>query len=199
MDIKLNNVNGYILAGGKSSRMGKDKGLINYNGIAIVEHIIGQIKPLVNKLVIVSNNIEYEKFGFEVINDLMKDIGPAGGIYTALRHTDLELNFIVSCDMPHINKDAIQFIIRNSIHSQITVPESDGKTEPLFGIYSKDCLKKWAELIELKKVKLKEMILHFRLNIINVNENILFNDNFFININTNKDLDNAINLIKNGN
>ena len=199
MNIKLNNVNGYILAGGKSSRMGKDKGLINYNGIAIVEHIIGQIKPLVNKLVIVSNNIEYEKFGFEVINDLMKGIGPAGGIYTALRHTDLELNFIVSCDMPYINKDGVQYIIQNSIHSQITVPEKDGITEPLVGVYSKDCLNKWTQLIQQRKIKLQEMILHFKLNIINVNDNILFDNNFFMNINTKKDLDNAINLTNNGN
>ena len=199
MNIKLNNVNGYILAGGKSSRMGKDKGLINYNGIAIVEHIIGQIKPLVNKLVIVSNNIEYEKFGFEVINDLMKGIGPAGGIYTALRHTDLELNFIVSCDMPYINKDGVQYIIQNSIHSQITVPEKDGITQPLVGVYSKDCLNKWTQLIQQRKIKLQEMILHFKLNIINVNDNILFDNNFFMNINTKKDLDNAINLTNNGN
>ena len=78
MDKKVNNINGYVLAGGKSSRMGKDKGMIIYNGKAIIEYIIEQLKPLVNKLVIVSNNFEYEKFGVEVINDLLKDIGPVG-------------------------------------------------------------------------------------------------------------------------
>ena len=142
MDEKFNNINGFILAGGKSSRMGKDK---------------------------------------------------------ALRHTDLELNFIVSCEMPYINKDGIQYIIQNSIHSQITVPEKDGITEPLVGVYSKDCLNKWTQLIQQRKIKLQEMILHFKLNIINVNDNILFDNNFFMNINTKKDLDNAINLTNNGN
>ena len=199
MNKKLNNINGYILAGGKSSRMGKDKGMIIYNGKAIIEYIIEQLKPLVNKLVIVSNNFEYEKFGVEVINDLLKDIGPAGGIYTALNHTKEELNFIVSCDMPQINKEAIAFIIKNSTNSQITVPEKGGEIEPLFGVYTKDCLTKWAECIKQREIKLKEMITNFKLNIINTDDNILFNDNFFMNINTNKDLNNAISLIKNGN
>ena len=199
MDKKLNNINGYILAGGKSSRMGKDKGLINYNNKAIIEYIIEQLQPKVNQLVIVSNNMEYEKFGLKVINDLIKDIGPAGGIYTALNHTIEELNFIVSCDMPYINKDGIQFIIQHSTHSQITVPEKDGITEPLVGVYSKNCLNKWNELIQQRIIKLKEMILHFKLNIINVNDNNLFNNNFFMNINTNIDLENAIKLTINGN
>ena len=143
--------------------------------------------------------MDYEKFGLKVINDLIKDIGPAGGIYTALSHTKEELNFIVSCDMPYINKDGIQYIIQNSIHSQITVPVKDGITEPLVGVYSKNCLNKWNELIQQRIVKLKEMILHFELNIINVNDNNLFKNNFFMNINTKIDLENAINLTINGN
>ena len=150
MNKKILNINGFILAGGKSSRMGKDKGLINFNGKAIIEYTIAQLKPLVNKLVIVSKNNEYEKFGLEVIADLIPDNGPAGGIYTSLFHTDMKFNFIVSCDMPLINREAIAFIIQNAYHSQITVPEKDGKTEPLFGVYSKDCISIWKELLQQK-------------------------------------------------
>ena len=199
MNNKINNINGYILAGGKSSRMGIDKGLILFNGKVIIQHIIEQLQPLVSKLVIVSNNDEYEKFGIEVIADLIKDTGPAAGIYTALSHTNKNLNFIVSCDMPFINTNNIEFIIQNSAHSQITVPVRKEIIEPLFGVYSKDCMTKWAELIQQGIIKLQEMILQFKLNIIKVDHNVLFNELSFMNINTKNDLENAFNLNKNGN
>ena len=191
---KINNINGYILAGGKSSRIGIEKGLIPLNGKAIIQYIIEQLKPLVNKLVIVSNNIEYEKFGLKVIPDLIKDIGPAGGIYTALSHTDKNLNFIVSCDMPFIEKEYIEYIIKNSDNSQITLPKRKEKIEPLFGVYSKDCLIRWAELIQEDIYKLQEIILQFKLKTINMEDHLSFHDLLFMNINTKKDLENAINL-----
>lgn len=199
MSNQANHINGYILAGGKSSRMGMDKGLMVFNGKSIIQFVIEQLQPVVKKIVIVSNNPEYNKFGFEVIADLIKDIGPAGGIYTALNHTDTELNFIVSCDMPFITKDAIEFIFQNTAHSQIILPVHHGKTEPLFGIYSKDCLTKWLELIQQGIIKLQEIVSHFRSKKINVENNLLFNDLLFMNINTKNDFENAFNLTKNGN
>ncbi|MCX6312923.1 MAG: NTP transferase domain-containing protein, partial [Bacteroidetes bacterium] len=75
----INTITGFILAGGKSSRMGTDKGLIIFNEETIIQQVIAQLKPVVNNLVIVSNNTTYEKFGLEVIGDIIKDIGPAGG------------------------------------------------------------------------------------------------------------------------
>jgi molybdopterin-guanine dinucleotide biosynthesis protein A len=199
MSNQANHINGYILAGGKSSRMGMDKGLMMLNGKPVIQFVIEQLQPVVKKIVIVSNNPEYKKFGFEVIADLIKDIGPAGGIYTALNHTDTELNFMVSCDMPFITKDAIEFIFQNIAHSQIILPVHHGKTEPLFGIYSKDCLVKWFELIQQGTIKLQDIILHFRSKKINVENNVLFNDLLFMNINTKNDFENAFNLTKNGN
>ena len=55
MDSKSKHINGYILAGGKSSRMGKDKGLLILNSKAIVQTIIEQLQPAVNKTIIVNN------------------------------------------------------------------------------------------------------------------------------------------------
>src|ERR1035437_7677768 len=97
-----NNLNGYILAGGKSSRMGTDKGLLVFNKKTIIQHVIAQLKPVVKEVIIVSNNRDYEKFGVKVIADIIKNIGPAGGIHAALSHSNTNHNFIVSCDMPFI-------------------------------------------------------------------------------------------------
>jgi molybdopterin-guanine dinucleotide biosynthesis protein A len=195
VDSKIKNTNGYILAGGKSSRMGTDKGLLLIEGKAMIEYVIEQMQSVFDNLVIVSNNPEYEKFGLKVIPDLIKDIGPAGGIYTALKHSDSQLNFIVSCDMPFVTKEAIEFIVANTNESQIVLLENQGKLEPLFGVYSKDCEDKWLQLIQQEKVKLQDMVLHFKLKTIPVENNEIFAASFLKNINTKADYNNLLNRI----
>jgi molybdopterin-guanine dinucleotide biosynthesis protein A len=195
----INTITGFILAGGKSSRMGTDKGLIIFNEETIIQQVIAQLKPVVNNLVIVSNNTTYEKFGLEVIGDIIKDIGPAGGIQSALNHSETNYNFIVSCDMPFIKTNAIEFIIQQSFQSQITIPIFHQKAEPLFGVYTKECLPKWTELIQLGIIKLTDIASNFQLNKLNVDDNPLFSDVFFTNINTQNDFNDALKISKNGN
>ena len=195
MDIKIKHTNGYILAGGKSSRMGADKGLLLFEGKPMIQYVIEQMQLIFDKLVIVSNNPEYEKFGLEVIPDLIKNIGPAGGIYTALHHSESKLNFIVSCDMHFVTQEATAFIVKNADENQIVLLENQGKLEPLFGIYAKDCEAVWLQLIQQKKVKLQEMVLYFKLKIIPIANNEIFAASFFKNINTKEDFNNALNRI----
>ena len=195
METEIKNTNAYILAGGKSSRMGTDKGLLLIEGKAMVQYVIEQLQPIFSKVVIVSNNPEYEKFGLEVIPDLIKDIGPAGGIYTALKHSDAQLNFIVSCDMPFITKEAIEFIFKTRKESQIVLLKNQGNLDPLFGLYAKDCETVWLQLIHQKIIKLQEMVLHFNLQTIAIENNTIFNQPIFKNINTKADFNNLLNLI----
>lgn len=182
----------YILAGGKSSRMGSDKGLLLFRNKPMIERIIAQLRPLFQKIIIVSNNPEYTKFGLEVIEDLIKGLGPASGIYTGLRHTQSKSVFFVSCDMPFVTTNAIQFMLENSEPHRITLPIHKGRIEPLFGVYSRNCLKKWAELIEQGIIKVREMVTHFELQKIEIPNNPLFNDLLFTNINDKSDFAKAL-------
>jgi molybdopterin-guanine dinucleotide biosynthesis protein A len=195
METEINNTTAYILAGGKSSRMGTDKGLLLIEGKAMIQYVIEQMQAVFDRVIIVSNNPEYEKFGLKVIPDLIKDIGPAGGIYTALKHSDAQLNFIVSCDMPLITKEAIEFIFKTRKESQIVLLKNQKNLEPLFGLYTKDCETVWLQLIHQKTIKLQEMVLRFNLQTIAVEDNIIFNQSFFKNINTKADFNNLFNLI----
>jgi molybdopterin-guanine dinucleotide biosynthesis protein A len=118
----------------------------------------------------------------EVIPDSLINIGPAGGIYTALNHSTTTYNFITSCDMPFISSEAIHFMI-SRLDSPIVIPDH-GQLEPLFGLYATSCKIKWLELVNQGIIKLQELITHFPYNRINVESHPLFSESFFLNVNS---------------
>lgn len=184
---------GYILAGGKSSRMGEDKGLMLFNGAPLVQTIIHQLQQAVEKVVLVSNNPAYEQFGLEVIADLVKNIGPAGGIYTALQHSSTEKNFILSCDLPYISAEAIRFMLNNSGLDAIYMPQHNNKLEPLFGVYPKKCFTSWKAGIEKGTYKLSDLAELFKLVKVQVDEYPFFSEKLFQNLNTPDEFKKALN------
>ena len=90
-------ITGIILAGGKSSRMGTDKGLLLLNGKPMVKYVIDVLSKVTSKIIIIANNDEYKQFGYKVYSDLIKDKGPVGGIYTAMNYTNSNTNICISC------------------------------------------------------------------------------------------------------
>ncbi|MBN9349902.1 MAG: molybdenum cofactor guanylyltransferase [Chitinophagaceae bacterium] len=193
------NITGYILAGGKSSRMGVDKGLLLFNGEPLVLGIIKQLQVPTHEVIIIANNPEYKKFGLPVLSDLIPGIGPAGGIYTALQHSPSEKIFVTACDMPFINSAAVDYIIQHSSQAEITIPVFFGKVQPLFAVYSKNCLMKWKALIESGETRLQSMVEMFDLKKIPVEDNPIFDDLLFTNLNNKTDFSNALKSVENEN
>ncbi len=103
-----------ILSGGQGSRVNdKDKGLIQFQGKPMIEHVIEAIKPQVDSIVISANrNIEeYACFNFPVINDnTLTFEGPIAGIISAYEHIEDESQLILSasCDSPHLPSDYVK-------------------------------------------------------------------------------------------
>lgn len=178
-----NNYTAVILAGGKNSRMGTEKGLLLVNGITIIERIINVLKPIVDDIIIITNGTNYDYLGYKTYKDIYIDCGPMGGIYTALNYSNTAKNFVVSCDMPFISNELVQFIIDNSAASKIAIPLHHEKLEPLCAIYDKICQFKLEELLKNKEWKLMDSLKHFQVKKISIPENIL-KGNCFANINT---------------
>lgn len=147
-------LNAFILAGGKSSRMGVDKGLVHLDGKPMIQYIIDTLESLKLPIQIVSNNSEYKNFGYPVFEDLIKDKGPIGGIYTVLSVSDSEVNLILSCDTPFVNTDLIERLIAQSKNQNVTISEFEGRRHPLIGIYSKSGIKMLESQIEKDELKL---------------------------------------------
>jgi molybdopterin-guanine dinucleotide biosynthesis protein A len=176
-------ITGVILAGGKNSRMGSDKGLLEVGGKRIIERIIDELKQVVDEIIIISNDTTLNYLNYKVYADLIKDCGPMGGIHSALTHSTTEKNLILSCDMPFISKNILKTIINGSAKCEIAIPKHDKRLEPLCAVYLKSCTNKFEELINKEEFKLKDSFKYFIVKRINFTRKEL-SGNEFTNINT---------------
>lgn len=184
------NITGVILAGGKSSRMGTDKGVLELNGKKIIEHIIYSIQPVVDEIIIISNTANYNYLGLKVYSDIIKECGPLAGIHTALTHSSTERNLVVSCDIPFINSELLSYIVENAGGCEVAIPVHKGNTEPLCAVYSKNCTDRFEELISKNVLKMHNVFHHFITKEIFISEKQYFyHPKLFVNINTPAELD----------
>lgn len=177
-----------ILSGGKSSRMGTEKGLVELNGKCLIEYVIEAAKNISDEIIIVANNNEYKRFGYRIYSDLIKNCGPMGGIYTGLFHSQTEKNLVLSCDIPFVSSDALKFIIKNSGNSKITVPKHNNKIEPLCAVYSKSCAGKFKTLILKNELKMTEALKKFSVKYLDVSKQKFYSEKLFHNINSKKEI-----------
>lgn len=185
-----NDITGIILSGGKSSRMGREKGFCKFKGQPLVEYAIDALTPFCNSIIIVANNKQYEIFGFEVFADKVKDVGPIGGIYTGLVQSKTDDNFILSCDMPMVSHKLIEYLLLNRKHKQIVVPGFEGNIEPLCAFYRRDVFAQIKNAIDKRKYKLADFIKSTDFEELTIDEQLdFFHPLLFANINSKKEIE----------
>lgn len=174
-----------VLAGGKSSRMnGNNKAFLEYNNKTFIENVISKLSDFNKIYVSVDNKDKYEKLSYDLIEDEYKDIGPIGGIYSALKHIDYEYMFVIACDMPKVTKKFINFLLNNLTKEDkcLIVKDHDNKLYPLGGIYSKGVLPVIEEMIEAKDYKLQNLVKKCNGRILSLKD-VSFYESSLINVN----------------
>jgi len=131
-----------ILAGGDSCRMGTDKSMLPIKGKPIVETISEQLRDSFEQILISTNEVENLAFlGLEIVPDRMQGQGPLMGIASALEASANEVNFVVACDIPHIDLAYVRKMLSQAKGADIVIPRSrDKEYEPLFAVYNKSAL-----------------------------------------------------------
>jgi molybdenum cofactor guanylyltransferase len=153
------NILGVILSGGKSSRMGSEKGLVKYKGKALVEYSIGVLKPFCEEIVISTNSMDYSDFGYSTISDIVSGIGPMGGMFSVMHERKADNYFFIACDTPHLNIQMAKDLIKEISFADIVVPKHSGdKIEPLFGVYSSKVLAIIKKQIDSGNYKLMDLL-----------------------------------------
>ncbi len=182
-----------IIAGGKSGRFGDDKSLFVFEGRPLINHVLDIIKPLFDDVIIIANDREKFSFlGLDVIPDIIPDLGPIGGLYTALEKINCSRVFILPCDMPFLNRGFVEYMSQIPDLYDVIVPKSGGHFQPLHGIYGKNCIPYILKNIEEKKFKINSLFDEPDINIRIVGEDEIgfYADPFFMfkNINFKSDL-----------
>jgi molybdopterin-guanine dinucleotide biosynthesis protein A len=137
-DHGVESVTGFVLAGGKSSRMGKDKAFLQLGGRTLLAHALAQSQAATENAWIVGSAKKFAPFG-PVVEDRYPERGPLAGIQAALAATLTELNLITAVDMPFLEPDFLRYLVTRARASPavVVVPMAAGRVQPLCAIYRK--------------------------------------------------------------
>ncbi len=135
---KLQHIVPVILAGGKSRRMGSNKSFVTVGEEKLIEIVVDKVSALfAEKPLLVTNTPdEYAFLGLPTIADIISDMGPLGGIQSALRHSAGRKIFVFGCDMPFLNSELIGYMATLAPDYDVVMPLCDSaRPEPLHAIY----------------------------------------------------------------
>ncbi len=194
MQVKPKEVTGVILAGGKSSRMGTDKGLMEFQGEKMIRRTMDVFRGLFREILIVTNlPLDYLDQDARIVTDIFPGKGPIGGIHTGLFFSSNEHAFFAACDMPFFNSEFISYMISRIGNYDIIVPETEKGPQPLHAIYSRKCLNRIKTLINEDRLKVTGFYKSFRTLPIPMKEIARFDpeNRIFFNVNTPEDLKGA--------
>jgi molybdopterin-guanine dinucleotide biosynthesis protein A len=141
MEQRTSEVAGFILAGGQSTRMGRDKALLELSGVPLVVRAARLVESAVGSASVIGHPESYRSLQLRVIADDWPGAGPLGGIATALRASEAPWNLIVACDLPYLTKAWLDFLVKCALGSQAdaVLPMNERGAEPLCAMYHKRC------------------------------------------------------------
>jgi molybdopterin-guanine dinucleotide biosynthesis protein A len=151
----MNNTTIAILAGGKSSRMGRDKSFVLFQGQPMIEVVKERVSGLGDELILITNKpTEYAHLALPMFSDVYPDHGSLGGIFTAVHYAAHPYTLVVACDMPWLNRPLLNYMISLRETADVVVPRWQKYPEPLHAVYSKACLAPIAENLQAQRLKI---------------------------------------------
>jgi molybdenum cofactor guanylyltransferase len=172
---------GIVLAGGKSSRIGRDKSWLTYQGKPFIEIQVEKLKVFCTEILISTDNIETVIEGTEKVSDTFKGIGPMAGLYSCLKRSCNDRVFVLSVDTPLITTELMAFMIEQSTGYDITIAADSGGLHPLTGIYSKAVLEQMEHQISRGIYKITDLFQRCRFRVV---ETESFGISMMLNVNT---------------
>jgi molybdopterin-guanine dinucleotide biosynthesis protein A len=133
---------GFVLVGGKSSRMGRDKASLPLEGRTLVERVAAAVAEAAGSVSLVGPSCRYQSLGFPIIGDHEPGLGPLGGIHAALCASSAAWNLIAACDLPAVSGPFLKMLMEAAEASEADCLIPIGPTgmlEPLCAAYHSRC------------------------------------------------------------
>jgi molybdopterin-guanine dinucleotide biosynthesis protein A len=192
-------VEGFILVGGASSRMGANKSGLLLNGKTTVALISEALRPVTSGVSVVGTSVEAASSGLPGVPDLHEHWGPLGGIQAALHACGAEHCLIVACDLPFVSSELFAYLLQTESEAGTTpaavVPlQSDGRPQPLCAVYqTASCLAAAEESIALGEHSPRAMLDKIETRYVNFGHfaKLSGSEHFFFNLNRPEDYERA--------
>lgn len=194
-----------ILAGGASSRMGKNKALLSLGEYTVIEWIVSELMKLTDHVLIVTNSSDdFQFLDLPMVEDEWKGKGPLAGIQAGLHDSKTEKNLVVACDMPFISADVGRILLDGLEDDFLAVvPQFAGRLHPLFAAYHKKVHKMIQPSLSSGDLSMRRFLEQVPVKIMRKedfeNQAYLLKDIDFFNMNDKHAFIHALNIHKNRN
>jgi len=188
---------GFLLAGGKSSRMGADKAFLDFGGQTLLDRALTVMGAVCESVTIVGDPAKFTKYGSTkcgpVVADIFSGCGPLAGIHAALVHSPAELNLMLAVDMPFVSRELLAFLFATAEgegnHAIITVPRTSKGFQPLCAVYRRDFSSTAEQALRAGKYKIDATFPSVSVRVIKEDELAAagFSEQSFFNVNTPQD------------
>ena len=157
---KIEGVTGVILAGGASSRMGRNKALLEVDGIPIITRTYRKLASMFHEVIIVTNSPQdYDFIPCRKVLDIYSNIGSIAGLHSALAHSGSAYSFVTACDMPFLDQSIILYLCDLLQEGyDAVIPYSEGGQEPLHAVYSSKCKDVFDKAIQRGERKILDIL-----------------------------------------
>ena len=190
----VNPVTTFILAGGKSSRMGEDKAFLELGGRTLLARALELAGAVGGSVCIVGGAEKYTSFS-PVVEDIYPGRGPLAGIHAALARTCTDLNLIMAVDLPLLQSCFLNFLISQAIETTalVVVPRAGGGLQPLCAVYHRSFAEVAERSLRAGKNKIDLLFAEVETRVIEPEELAQngFSSEIFRNLNTRRDWEEA--------
>ncbi len=151
--IRQDDIQGFVLAGGKSRRMGRDKASIQWEGKSLVSHVVEVLRPFVREVTVLGPPERYSNLRLPVLADRWIDRGPLSALCTGLLHSTCDWNIFLACDLPLLSKRFLQLLVDRiqTTRCDVVAPHTEDGWHPLCAAYHVRCRPVFERAVDEKR------------------------------------------------
>jgi len=169
------NLAGFVLVGGRSSRMGRDKARLPLDSRLLVEDVAAKVRVLTCNVALIGEKQRYRDLPFESFYDLRPSQGPLAGIETALATCRGEWSLIVACDMPNLRTEWLSALAAETRQTQgdcAVLKDANCKVHPLCGIWKATCLPAVCRALDAGRPRVMDVLGELAITYVSINATV---------------------------
>jgi molybdenum cofactor guanylyltransferase len=162
---------GFVLVGGRSARMGRDKALLEWNSHPLLEQMAARVRDVAGNVALVGAPERYRELAFECLPDLRPGLGPLAGIEAALASGRGELNLIVGCNMPGLDSCWLRTLLERAEQNRglsTVLRDRTGVIHPLCAVYRRECLPIVQRFLDTNRLRVHDALRELNAAIVDI-------------------------------